>query len=180
MGKFKTLEGWMSVRKNLVVDAVAFAGLLIVLDPRLTGIAIHEWFSVAFAALLVFHLAIHWSWLTSAVKRFVKTIPLTRGKLVLNALIFIGFTVATMSGFMISESILELFGVRRSMNFSWREVHEISSNLTLLLVGIHVALNWTWVRNAFRRLTGEPLPGRQIVVAQLARIPVSDNNESER
>lgn len=161
----------MSVKKNLLTDVIAFIGLLIVLDPRLTGIPIHEWFSLAFAALLIFHMLAHWSWLAGATRRFFKAIPLTRGKFVLNASIFIGFTVATLSGFMVSESILELFGIRRSANFSWREVHEISSNLTLLLIGIHVALNWAWLKKAVGRLGGGSREPDAAVRNELVTIP---------
>ncbi|MBI5869629.1 MAG: DUF4405 domain-containing protein [Actinobacteria bacterium] len=171
----------MSAKKNLVIDLIAFVSLLVVLDPRLTGIAVHEWLSIAFAALLVLHLLIHWTWLASATRRFLKAMPLTRWKFVLNSLIFAGFTIAMMSGFMVSESIIELFGMRRSANFSWREVHEISSNLTLLLTGIHVALNWGWLKKAFRNVLPAQFKRHQATSpAQLVPVSVSDNRESER
>lgn len=163
----------MPVKKNLIIDIIAFVSFLIVMDPRVTGIAVHEWLSVAFAGLLVVHVLIHWAWLASATRRLLKAIPLTRGKLIVNALIFIGFTVATMSGFMVSKSILELFGMHRLESHSWREVHEISSNLTLLLTGIHVALNWSWVKKALGSVV--TVPSRQRAQqGEPATVPASD------
>jgi len=152
-----SLQYWKGIplKKNLLIDLVASISLLLVMDPRLTGIAVHEWLSVAFASVLAVHLLLHWTWLETAVKRFIRAAGLTRFKFVLTAFFLIGFTVAMLSGFMVSESILELLGARRSANMTWREVHEISSNLTLLLVGIHVALDWGWIKNACRSVVTE-------------------------
>jgi len=170
----------MPLKKNLLVDCIAFVSLLLVMDPRLTGIAAHEWLSVAFTCVLVVHLLLHWTWLENAVKRFIGAAGLTRFKLVLTASVLIGFTVATFSGFMISESILELFGARRSANMSWREVHEISSNLTLLLVGIHVALDWGWIKSAVRSVVTLPSRKLRVVQARPVTVQANDNNETGR
>jgi uncharacterized protein DUF4405 len=147
----------MSLKTNFFVDLLGFVGFLIALEPRMTGTTIHEWFTLAGTATLILHFLIHWDWFINVSKRFFKNIfHISRLNYILAVLVFIGFVTIIASGLMISQSVLPLFGLSRPTGFAWREIHSLSTNLTLLLVAVHFALHWDWVKNAFKRVVLKP------------------------
>jgi len=155
----------MSLKTNFVIDLLVFLGFLLALEPRLTGTTIHEWFSLALAGTLVIHLLIHWNWVITISKRFFNNpLHVTRLNYVLAALIFLGFIVTITTGLMISESVMPMLGLARAEGFAARQIHELASNLTLLLVAIHFALHWDWVKNTVRRIFISPFKRRAVSV----------------
>ena len=62
-----------------------------------------------------------------------------------------------LSGFMISESLLPALGMTLPRNLAWRSLHDLSSNLFLLLLGLHTALHWNWIVDAFKRYVFQPI-----------------------
>lgn len=133
---------------NLAVDIAIFITFLVTMAPHFSGIAIHEWLSIAFGAAIVAHLLLHWQWLVSATRRFFDKLSRSaRINDVLNALLFIDTTIVIFTGMLISESVLPLLGVTLTPNGGWRVVHTLSADLSLMLVGLHVALHWQWIVN---------------------------------
>jgi cytochrome b len=63
----------MKNKTNLLLDVGVFAALLIVMEPDLTGIAIHEWLSLAVAGTIIVHLLLHWKWITTVAVRYSRT-----------------------------------------------------------------------------------------------------------
>ena len=59
-------------------------------------------------------------------------------------LFFIAMTGALFSGLLISQSVLATFGIHLDVSRSWRSIHELLSDASLLLLGVHVALHWKW------------------------------------
>lgn len=163
----------MSLKTNFIIDLTVFLGFLLALEPRLTGTPIHEWFTLAFAGMLVIHLLIHWQWVVNITKRFfANPLHITRLNYLLAALIFVGFIGIVTSGLMISENVLPALGLHGSNNFAWRQIHETVTNLTLLLVALHFALHWDWIKNAVRRLFITPFQRRPS--AQPTAVSASD------
>ncbi len=148
----------MRLKTNYLIDAVIFAALLVALEPRLTGIAIHEWFSAAFAGTIIAHILMHWKWITGVMgKFFARLWHKSRLQFIVDTLLFIAFTAVMMSGLMISKSILPTLGLSAIHNQSFRMLHSLSANASLLLAGVHFALNWNWVVDTTRRLVIQPL-----------------------
>ncbi len=144
---------------NFLIDFVIFIVFLVAMDPRSTGIAIHEWLSIAFGAAIIIHLLLHWQWLVATTKRiFSKIAAQARLNYVLNMLFFIDMTLIIFTGIMISESALPSLGIRFQPNFFWRWLHSFSADLAVYILGLHVALHWKWVVNAFKRYVLRPLP----------------------
>ena len=149
---------WNSTKTNLWVDIAIFAAIMLALAPLLTGIAIHEWLSIALAVAVVVHLLLHWQWIVAVIRRFLSRLPgEARLNFVLNVALFICFTVVTFTGLMISESALPLFGIPASRDFVWRALHTLSADLTVLIVGLHVALHWKWIASTTRRYFLNPI-----------------------
>ena len=131
---------------NYLIDFAVFVTFLFIMDPRATGIAIHEWLSVAFTLVIIVHLLLHWAWIVAVSKRFLRKLVMqARLNFVLNIFFFIFMTVAIFTGIMVSEVALPLFGIHFEKNFTWHFLHNLSADITLIILGLHIALHWKWI-----------------------------------
>ena len=138
---------------NLFVDIVIFLAFLVAMAPHFSGIAVHEWLSIAFGAAIVTHLLLHWQWIAEVTRRFFgKAQWSARVNYMLNAMLFVDVTVVIFTGLMISESALPAFGIQLAPGGAWRMLHELTANLFVPLIGLHVALHWQWIINTVKRL----------------------------
>ncbi len=143
-------------KTNLFIDITIFIVFLIVYEEKATGTTIHEWLGVTLAIFFIVHIILHWRWLTTCTKQFLK--PMKNGSrlnYILDILIYFGFTTIIFSGLMISESFLPFFGFGEGRNHYWQEIHIVSVDITLFLVAFHFALHWKWiVKNCKRYIIG--------------------------
>ena len=143
---------------KLVLDVIIFIAFLIAMEPRSSGITIHEWLATSLIAVLIVHLLLSWDWITRITSRFIGKINnQSRLNYILNWLLFIDGTVIMLSGFMISQSLMPYLGIQLPSNFGWRGLHEFSTNLFILLLGLHTALHWGWVVDTFKRYVFQPV-----------------------
>ena len=143
---------------KLMVDITIFVAFLIAMEPRSSGIAVHEWLAVSGLAAVVAHLLLSWDWIVQISKRITgKLNSQTRINYILNWALFIDVTVVMLSGLMISQVVVPAFGINLPQNFTWRSLHDLSANLFLLLLGLHTALHWNWVADTFKRYVFQPL-----------------------
>ena len=140
-------------RNKLLIDLIAFIAFLISMDPRSSGIPVHEWLTIAVTGVIIFHLLLNWSWIVDVTKHlFIKSTNGSRLNYVLNWLLFIDGVLIMLSGIMISQSVMPFFGITVPENFAWRELHDMSANLFLIILGIHLALHWNWIIVTTKRL----------------------------
>ena len=58
-------------------------------------------------------------------------------------------------------AVVVLFGL-----FVWRGLHSLTANLSLVLIGAHVALHWRWIVETIKRFVFGPfLPKRSATVS---------------
>ncbi|MCC6904676.1 MAG: hypothetical protein IT326_02465, partial [Anaerolineae bacterium] len=57
------------------LDAALFAAFVIAMAPRFSGLAVHEWLSLALAAAVVCHLLLNWNWIVAVTRRFLDSTP---------------------------------------------------------------------------------------------------------
>lgn len=158
---------------NLYLDGIIFITFLVAMEPDLTGLPVHEWLGLALGVGLLAHLLMHWKWVVGVVKRFFRPLPWrVRLNFILNTALLTAFTLILVSGIMISESL----GVAQLLRLengspAWRGIHHTASNLSLLLVGLHVALHWGWITNTFKRyvLRRQPQSARRPQAKRLSR-----------
>ena len=148
----------VQTKTKLWLDIIIFAAFLVTMDPRSSGIAIHEWLSLAMLAALTLHLLLSWDWIINISQRFMgKLGTQNRINYILNWLLFIDGTLLIVSGVMISEVAMPFLGIRLPEGFAWRRLHDMSANLGLLMLGLHTALHWSWIVNTFSRYLVQPV-----------------------
>ncbi len=145
-------------KSKLWVDILIFVAFLVTMDPRSSGLAIHEWLSLSMLAAMTVHLLLNWDWIIQITSRFFgKLGGLNRVNYILNWLLFIDGTLIMISGIMISESALPLLGIHLPQGFGWRRLHDMSANFFLIMLGVHTALHWNWIINSFNRYLIQPV-----------------------
>lgn len=145
-------------KTNLFLDLTLLTVFLVTMSPSLTGIPWHEWLAIGLSAAVIIHLLLHWEWITHVGASFFKKVfHRSRLKFIVDALLFVAFTLAMSSGLLISRSVLPTLGLHIARNTIWRGLHNLTANLTLFLVSLHFALNWDWVTGMIRRYVLRPL-----------------------
>ena len=144
------------------LDALLLLAFLLLLSPRMTGLALHEWLGVVFGIPVLVHLMLSWSWISTATRRVLTSADRrARVNYVLNTTLFVLTTIEIVSGLVISQVALPVLGIAAIDDRSWRALHNLTLNWTLLAAGLHVAMNWAWIVAAFRRHEWAPgLTGR--------------------
>lgn len=140
-----TLDFWLDL-----VLLVAFA-----LDYsfQFTGLSIHEWIGLGFGVALLVHITLHWDWVLRTTKRLLGRLA-GRERLrwfVDFALLFV-MTLCVASGILISRSALPAIGITPAGGSFWTGLHTTSADVTVALVGLHVALSWRWCLTVGRRI----------------------------
>ena len=68
-----------------------------------------------------------------------------------NLLLLVSMTLCIASGVLISEVALPELGITLRAGSFWRQMHDTTATLTLILVPIHAALDWRWIVGVARR-----------------------------
>ena len=136
------------------LDPLVFVAFLALSAPgAVTGFVIHEWLGLAFVLLVALHLALSWGWVPLMLRRLF-SLGKSDGRIRINALLnvtlFVMMTVATVSGLIVSDYVAATLGWATSDDQRWRQLHNLTATFLVVVVGLHVALNWSWIRAAFR------------------------------
>ena len=145
-------------KTKLVLDVLIFVAFLVAMQPRASGLAVHEWLTLSAVAVITVHLLLSWDWIVQVTRRFLsKANAGTRLNYLLNWTMFVDVILIMLSGIMISEVAMPALGINLGRNFAWRGLHSLSTNLFLVLFGLHTALHWGWIVNAFKRYVFQPI-----------------------
>jgi len=148
----------MSTKTNLVLDLTMFGAFLTATNPHLTGNTIHEWLGVSLAGVVITHLLLHWDWIIKVSKEFFKKfLHQSRLNFVVNTLFFVTMTGSFFSGLMISESVLATLGIQLDVSRSWKSIHTLMSDSSVIILGIHFALHLKWVTTNIGRYIVNPI-----------------------
>lgn len=138
---------------KLFLDLGTFTALLIATAPRFTGTAVHEWLGIALSGAIVVHLLLNWNWIVGITSRlFSKVAKGQSFNYFLNWGLFASGIMIVLSGLMISKTVVPFFGLSLPQNMSWKELHSLSTNILLVLMGLHIAVHWSWIVNMFKRM----------------------------
>ena len=139
---------------RLLLDLSTFITLLIVSAPRFTGNAVHEWLAIALSGAIVEHMLLNWNWVVEISSRlFTKAAQKSLFSYLLNWALFVCGILIILSGLMISKTVVPFLGLTLPAGASWRQLHSLSTNIIMILMGLHVALHWNWIVNMFKRMS---------------------------
>lgn len=148
----------MSTKANLIFDIVIFTAFLVVANPTLTGMSIHEWLALVFAATIVTHLLFHWKWMATITRQYFKNFfHQSRLNYVVDTLFFISMTATMLSGLFISKSIATTVGIQLDVSRSWETIHTLASDASFLFLGLHFALHFKWIVSSLKRYLVSPV-----------------------
>lgn len=155
------MRSWLT-QMNLaryVFDVLLLVFFLIASAPQATGIAVHEWISFLYLIPFVMHLLLHWDWIRTVPVRFFRGLTLHhRLNVFWDALLYIAMLIVTISGVLISEVALPVFGLALTPDSFWHELHHSSSNLLFPMLGIHLALHWDWIKRTTQKMRAKKVP----------------------
>lgn len=128
-------------------------GLLFLMEPLSTGLYLHEWAGLFICVFFILHQLINWIWIKSTTQRIIGPLPnRIRVKYIVDLLLLVGFVFIVFSGIKIARLIdLSWLGLGGKSIF-WKLAHISFSSLIIILVGIHLGLNWSWVRNNIKKM----------------------------
>lgn len=127
---------------NLYLDIALVIAFVVEMETHFTGLHTHELLGLAFGIAILIHVALHWDWVESITRRFFsKVFHESRLNYVLNVALFADMTIIVVTGVLISKTLGLRFGVGEALE----PIHLLSSYLSLVLIGLHVALHWKWI-----------------------------------
>ncbi|NPV92104.1 MAG: DUF4405 domain-containing protein [Firmicutes bacterium] len=140
---------------KLFLDIVIAVLLILMFNRMATGQEYHEVGGLVLGLIALVHLVLNWPWVKRVTVNFFKSSVTTRARVcyLVSLLLFLGGVFMVVSGLSISKAILA-DTIRPGGSLNLRMLHESVPYLGLLLVGIHVGLNWNWVTAVFRSITG--------------------------
>src|SRR6185436_11754693 len=127
--------------------------LVIVLECiNFTGLEWHQWIGFAFCPVVLLHVVMQWPWFITQFQRLLTPgnwrVRVNAG---LNLLLLALMGAVLFSGGFVSAQAVESLGESFGRVRIWSEVHGWLNVALVVLVGLHLALNWDWMIAALRR-----------------------------
>ena len=131
---------------KLLIDIVMAVAVIMLMEPRATGLPLHERGGLLICVAFLVHALLNWKWIACMTGKFFTTLPMkSRVNYCLDALLVMGFFLVVLSGMAIAKTMdFAWLSLPGDMRF-WRMLHGSSALLTLIAVGVHVGLHWKWV-----------------------------------
>ena len=158
----------MRARTRLMLDATLLVAFIAAYRPVWTGVSVHQGLSIAIIVPLMIHGVVNWEWTKRVLRTFFeRLLHISRLNLVIDGALFLSAVSVTLSGFMVSPTLMAPLGVHLSQPLLWHTIHVWSANATIAFLAIHGTAHWRWVRSVAMRPRGESLLGRKtrLVVA---------------
>jgi len=146
-------------RLDFWLDALLLVAYTLAYSLGFTGIAIHEWLGIGLGMVLLVHLTLHWDWVVRTTRKLLRRGGRERFVWLVNLLLLVSMTLCVASGILISEVALSKLGITLPASSFWRQMHDTTATLTLILVPVHAALRWRWIAGVARRFAAWR-PGR--------------------
>jgi hypothetical protein len=118
----------------------------------LTGLHLHEWFGFALCPLVLLHVVLQWEWFITQFDRMRTTSGWRiRINAFLNLILLLMMSAVLLSGVLVSRLGTTLVGESFGRVRVWSDIHGWLNFVLVVLVGLHLALNWDWIVAACRR-----------------------------
>ena len=136
-----------------VMDTLLLISFMLVSAPQATGIPLHEWFSLFFIIPFVIHLLLHWDWVTRSFSRlFANITARERFNIVWGYLLYKMMLLVFVSGFLVSVALLPALNISLNIQDFWSKIHHDSATFIMPMLGVHLALNFSWIVKLTKRM----------------------------
>jgi cytochrome b561 len=136
----------------LWLDCAMLLAVVLLECLSLTGLQLHEWLGFLLCPLVLLHVVLQWQWFITQFQRVLtpgaRRVRVNAG---LNLLLLIFMAAVLISGGLVSNQSVATFGERFGRLRVWSEIHGGLNFILVVLVGLHLALNWDWIVAALRR-----------------------------
>ena len=167
--KIQSKSHWSETLRNFWIDIALFLMFIVDMNTHLTGMAVHEWLGIFFGGSLIYHIFVHWSWISNSTRKLFGKLPaIQRIRYIVDLALFVIMTIVVASGILISREAVPALGITPAGSRYWSMLHHTTSNLVIVLVGLHLALSWSWITTAWTRYIWAPLTGRKAVSVHAA------------
>ncbi|KAF0109024.1 MAG: hypothetical protein FD146_68 [Anaerolineaceae bacterium] len=140
-------------KSNWILDVLLFTGFFVSFILQLTGLSLHQWIGVFGGLLAVYHLVLHWDWVTAVTMRFFgKTSGQARTYYLLDVSIMLGFYLILVTGLVISTWL----DLPLTNYVSVKDFHVTISLVTLGLVALKIGLHGRWIVRVARQFGFRP------------------------
>jgi Domain of unknown function (DUF4405) len=141
-------------------DAILLVGFTVAYSYSYTGDIVHEWLGLGLAVALLVHLTLHWDWVIRTTGRLLS--PRGHDKVIwaVNLALVLAMTLCIASGILISRVALPEMRIYPLGGPFWSRLHDLTADVTLGLVPVHVALRWRWILGVGRRMLTRRRPGK--------------------
>jgi hypothetical protein len=156
MAKALSLNVWKGI-----LDLVMTVGFLALMEPKATGLSLHEWGGLAIALFFILHKALNWPWIKGVTRAFFRPGLKASVRLgyVVDVLLLLGFGLIIFSGMAIAKTIDFTWLLGSIRGGIWWGLHLLASLLILVAVGIHVGLHWDWIKARISNRRGKAPAG---------------------
>ena len=135
-----------------------------------TGLQWHQWLGFAFCPVVLLHVVLQWPWFITQFQRVLTPgawrVRVNAG---LNLLLLWLMAAVLVSGVFVSSQVVEALGETFGRVRIWSEVHGWLNVALIMVVGLHLGLNWDWLMAALRRR--RPERPAETVLNQSAKSP---------
>ena len=136
-----------------VMDTLLLTSFMLVSAPQATGIPLHEWFSLFFIIPFVIHLLLHWDLVTRSFGRlFANITARERFNIVWDYLLYLMMLLVFVSGFLVSVALLPALNISLNIQDFWSKIHHDSATFIMPMLGVHLALNFSWIVKLTKRM----------------------------
>ena len=135
------------VKLNVYLDLLLTAVFVVEMEEHFTGLPLHEVLGLLFAVAFLLHIILHWDWVVSITKTFFKKVlHESRLNYVLNVALFADMAFVTISGILISRTLGLNLSLGEEFRRTLQTLHMVGSELVLIIVALHVAMHWKWIK----------------------------------
>lgn len=157
---------------NVFLDLLLTGMFIVEMEEHFSGLPLHEVLGLLFGAAFVLHILLHWDWVVSITRTFFsKVLHESRFNYLLNVVLFALMAFVTVSGILISRTIGLNITLAEDLRRTMQTLHMIGSELVLVVVALHVAMHWKWIKTHAAKYLFGWLPKR---AQQTAADPITE------
>ena len=129
---------------KIIMELLLVLLLVLLYEKRVISLSFHEISGLILLGFLLFHVLLNRRWVTGVTKGLLHSSLPTKIKIQygVNVLLVLCWFLVGLSGILISKIVFHF-----SVPGPWKVIHYTSAATALILIGIHIGLHWTLIRN---------------------------------